>query len=95
MPDTASSPTVHAHLTACHALCIARQGSRRHPWRKSRPLQAGAKPAPDSDRPSLACFVYYHWLRSLRSASCFAVANYSFAQVEVKRIATDRQKTTA
>jgi hypothetical protein len=28
------------------ALDIARQGSRRHPWRKSRPLQAGASAAP-------------------------------------------------
>lgn len=37
------------HLTASHALCIVRQGSRRHPWRKSRPLQAGAKRAPGSD----------------------------------------------
>ena len=46
--DTASSRIACAHLTACHALCIVRQGSR-HPWRKSRPLQAGAKRAPGWD----------------------------------------------
>ncbi len=47
--DTVSSRRPCTHLTACHALCIVRQGSRRHPWRKSRPLQAGAKRAPGWD----------------------------------------------
>jgi len=42
------------HLTACHAACIHRQRPRRHPWRKSRPMQVGASCAPGSDGQSLA-----------------------------------------
>ncbi len=39
--DTVSSRRERAHLTACHGACIGQQPVRRHPWRKSRPLQAG------------------------------------------------------
>ena len=67
--DAVSCRRRRAPRTARHALCIVRQGSRRHPWRKSRPLQAGAKRAPGWNGRSLADSVERRWLRPTRSAS--------------------------